>query len=87
MLKVVSIFDRASQLYGRPAFVPHVGSSIRDFSDEVNRSAQDNPLFKHPEDFDLYVLCDFDEDKGMFIHSGDDSPSLLIRGKDAVRKE
>lgn len=78
---VVSIFDRASEIYGRPAFVPAKGSAIRSFTDEVNREAPDNELYRHPDDFDLYVLGDFDDQVGVVVG---DKPYVLVRGKDVV---
>ena len=82
--QVVSIFDSAAGVYSRPAFVPSTGVAIRDFTDEVNRKADDNQLSKHPEDFSLYLLAAFDDNNGVF--SGDDSfPQVLVRGKDVVR--
>lgn len=77
---VVAIMDRASAAFGRPAFVPALGSAIRSFSDEVKREAADNEMFKHPDDFDLYHLGAFDDNTGRFELLVD--PAILIRGKD-----
>ena len=62
---VVSVFDSATQLYGSPIFVVSRGSAIRAFLDEVNRSSQDNALFAHPEDFELRLLSEFDDETGV----------------------
>ena len=84
MLKIICMFDRAANIYGRPAFTPHLGAALRDFGDEINRASQDNPLYKHPDDYDLYMLGEFDEEMGRFDSK---EPVLLTRGKDTVRKE
>ena len=47
---VVSVQDRASGVFMRPFFVAHRNVAIRDFTDEVNRKADDNQLSKHPDD-------------------------------------
>lgn len=65
MLKVVAVRDRAADLYRAPFFVPSVGTAIRAFSDHVN-SKDDSDIVKHPEDFDLYLLADFDDESGIF---------------------
>ena len=39
LLFVVSIKDRAAEVFNRPAFVPHRNVAVRDFTDEVNRVA------------------------------------------------
>lgn len=77
---VISVKDRAADVFNRPFIVPHRNVAIRDFTDEVNRSAADNQLNKHPDDFDLYLLGQFDDNTGKFSNEGD--PAVLVRGKD-----
>lgn len=79
---ICSVYDRAAEMYGRPMFMPAVGSAIRSFSDEINRAAADNEMYKHPDDYDLYQFGSFDDSDGTF--SVVPKPSVLIRGKDAV---
>ena len=78
---VVSVKDRAAEVFNRPFFVPHRNVAIRDFTDEVNRVAADNQLNKHPDDFDLYLLGQFDDSKGTFVS---EEPVVLVRGKDVI---
>lgn len=81
---VVSVFDRAAQLFGRPFFVSAKGQAIRSFTDEVNRKDSDRgDLAKHPGDFDLFMLAIFDDQEGTF-HS---DVQLLVRGVDVLMKE
>ena len=76
---VVSIKDRAADAYGRPFYVPSVGVAIRSFQDEVNRAAEDNQMYQHPDDFDLFDLGSFDDNTGSFdLH---EAPVLLTLGK------
>ena len=65
-LFVVCVKDRAAEVFNRPFFVPHRNVAIRDFTDEVNRAAADNQLNKHPDDFDLYLLGEFNDNTGEF---------------------
>lgn len=76
---VVSIKDRAADAFGRPFYVPSVGVAIRSFQDEVNRASEDNQMYQHPDDFDLYELGSFDDSTGTFVL--DESPKLLTLGK------
>lgn len=76
---VVAIFDTATQSYSRPAFVAARGAATRSFSDEINRPDKDNPLYQHPDDFDLYMLTTWDDSTGEFQPM---RPELLVRGKD-----
>lgn len=80
---IVSVKDRAADVFNRPFFVPHRNVAIRDFTDEVNRSAADNQLNKHPDDFDLYLLGQFDDNNGTFIV--EEAPMVLVRGKDVLQ--
>jgi len=78
---VCAVFDSAINSYGQPFFVPHVGSALRSFVDEVNRKAPDNQLSGHPEDFALFHLADFDDETGKFSET-DRGIVSLARGKD-----
>ena len=53
---IVSIKDTAADAFGRPAFVATEGVALRQFQDEVNRASDDNQLYKHSQDFHLYLL-------------------------------
>jgi hypothetical protein len=76
---ICSVKDRAADAFGRPLFVPSVGLAIRSFSDEVNRQADDNQMFHHSGDFDLFELGIFDDNTGIIeCHS---QPKLLTLGK------
>jgi len=60
-------------------FVPSTGIAIRSFSDEINRVAEDNQMYNHSDDFDLYELGEFDDNTGLFsLH---EQPKLLTLGK------
>lgn len=76
---VTVVRDSAAVVYGVPMFMGSKGQAIRSFSDEVQRDAADNMLFKHPEDFELYALGEYDDASAEFRC---DVPVLLIRGID-----
>jgi hypothetical protein len=82
ILFVVCVKDRAADVFNRPFFVPHRNVAIRDFTDEVNRVAVDNQLNKHPDDFDLYLLGEFDDSRGAFVNN---EPQVLVRAKDVLQ--
>lgn len=80
---VVAVFDRAAQIFGRPFFVAAPGQAIRSFTDEVNRSDSERGEFsKHPDDFDLWLLCYYDDVLGSF----EGEQTMLVRGKDVVTR-
>lgn len=65
-LVVCSVRDRAVDAFMRPFTVPTIGMAVRSFQDEVNKS--DNPMNKHPEDYELHKLGFFDEESGEFVN-------------------
>jgi hypothetical protein len=81
--KILAIRDRALDAYGQPFFAPSHGAAIRSFSDEINRASDQNQLFKHPEDFDLFSLGEFDDATGEFEAT---RPTQLAVGKDLATK-
>lgn len=81
--KVVAIRDRAADVFGQPQLVPTTGTAIRSFSDAVNTS-ETGALQKHPEDFDLYLLAEYDDATGQFANV--DPPRMLAVGKDVRAK-
>ncbi len=82
--QVCCIRDRATDSFGQPIFVAHVGAAERSFRDEVNSpNKENNNLAAHPEDFELYHLGSFDTDTGLFDTV---RPRMLLVGKDVERK-
>lgn len=66
-LKVFSVFDSAVGAFGAPFFVPTRGLALRAFIDEASRV--DSNIAKHPLDFSLFELGDYDESTGQFVNS------------------
>lgn len=81
--KVLAIRDRAIDSYGQPFFSASVGGAVRSFSDELNRVAENNQLNKHPDDFDLFLLGEFDDQTGEFDTT---RPAQVAVGKDLLIK-
>jgi hypothetical protein len=62
-LNVYSIFDSAAKAYTNPFFMHNDGLAIRAFSDNVN-SEQENNIAKHPDQFTLFRIGEFDDASG-----------------------
>lgn len=82
---ICSIRDRAADTYGRPIFVPSPGVAIRMFATEINRSAEDNQLYTHPDDFDLFELGVWDDETARFESL--DLPKQLALGRQLKVRE
>lgn len=79
--QIIAVFDRGIQAYMRPFTTPHRNAALRSFTDEANR--EDSEICKHPEDYDLYQVGEFDENTGQI--TGLDRPELIARGQDLKR--
>ena len=64
-LNVVSIRDSKSGIFSRPFFVPHIGVGRRMFGDLAVDVQTD--VGKHPEDYALYHLGDYDDVSGALV--------------------
>lgn len=80
---VFCVKDRAVDAFGNPMYAVAPGQALRSFTDEVNRAAEDNQLYRHPDDFDLYELGLFDTQLGVFECG---VPRVVARGKDVSSK-
>ncbi|QCQ85032.1 nonstructural protein [Blackfly microvirus SF02] len=78
-LSIFVVKDRATDVFGQPMFLVSSGQAVRSFTDEINRQAEDNQLYRHPDDFDLYELGEFENEEGSFTTF---APRLVTRGKD-----
>ena len=79
ILQLYSVHDRQADSFANPMYMLAPGQAIRSFADEINRAAADNPLYAHPDDFDLYLLGTFDTNTGEFSHPS--RPEKIAIGK------
>lgn len=68
IVKIFAVLDSKAAMFGNPFFDQQEGSAIRNFSDAVNDSSnQHNMWNKHPEDFSLFNIGEFDNCSGELI--------------------
>lgn len=65
-LVICVVRDIKADVFGNPFFMQSAGQAERQFSDEINRAAEDNVMYKHPEDFELYHVGFYYADTGRF---------------------
>lgn len=69
-MNVYSVFDSKLASFGRPWFEMKDASAIRVFSDAVNDGSNpNNQWFKHPEDFSLFFIGEFNDENGALSSS------------------
>lgn len=83
-LFAVAVRDSAASSFHAPLFFPALGMAERWFRDECNSSSPEAVMARHPDDYELYVVGAYETDDGTIEV---DPPRLLMRGKDAVRKQ
>lgn len=65
-LQIFAIYDKKAQAYILPHFFAQKGQAIRAFEDAVNETANPhNQISKHPSDFVLAHLGEFDDRLGL----------------------
>lgn len=79
---VVAVRDSAMDAFMPPFNVPHIGLASRSFNDEINN--RESPMYKHPEDYELYQLATWNDATGIYEQLS--TPNLVARGKDVVVK-
>lgn len=61
MLRIFAIYDEKAQCSQQPFSVPTIGQAERAFQDACKDESTD--LGKHPEDYTLYLVADYDPEK------------------------
>lgn len=63
-IKVFCIYDAKVEAFQKPIFFRTTGEALRGFIDLCG--TPDNIFHKHPEDFTLFHIANYDESKGRF---------------------
>ena len=83
MMRLYSIRDAKTQAFSTPFFQQNDETALRMFRDELHGSNGPSMLSKHPEDFDLYCVGDWNDTSGAVRPTGDvDGPILVSKGAD-----
>jgi len=61
---IIGIFDRKAQSFIEMSATPSVGVAARIFSEAVNKPSE-SPVYKWPEDHELYELGTWDSESGI----------------------
>lgn len=60
--KMFAVYDLKAACYGTPFFMPREEVAVRTFSDSVNDSNPNNLWNKHPEDYSLFYIGEYDDE-------------------------
>lgn len=70
-----AVYDKEAEMYSQPFLEIKDGTAIRAVQDIVINN-KDHPFAKHPSDFSLHRLGDFDESTGVITGQG--KPNKII---------
>lgn len=73
VLKIYAVLDMKMKMFMTPWFAMNAAVAARMFSDSIN--GEKNMVSRHPEDFALYELGEFEESTGFLLAS--DKPVSL----------
>jgi len=65
-LKILVVRDIKADVYGQPFYSATKGAAVRNFGDQCQNGDPNNMLTKHPEDFELYYLGEYDDENASF---------------------
>lgn len=77
---VVSLKDTATQVFGTPFFVHAPAQAVRSLRDAVNDKEAKSDIARHPADFELYDIGEFNELDGTL--TARNVPVFVCRAKD-----
>lgn len=75
-VRVFSVYDEKSKAFGELGCCIHDGQAMRSFGDQI--SNPQSPLSKHPDDYKLYCLGEYDDNSGALVSFP--QPEFLVAG-------
>lgn len=75
-MRLVSLYDRATEAFAPIMTVRTRGEAIRSFRQEVQN--KESPIHRNPTDFELYELATYDETNGTIVPNKE----LIARAED-----
>jgi len=76
---VISILDKGAGFFSPPTYMRSIGEATRSFIDHV--ADESGVINKHPEQFVLYKLGEFDDNTGEFVEL---EPEPLMKAVDCL---
>lgn len=84
ILRVFSIRDLKAAAFAPPFFMARDELAVRAFSDAIQDSSQ--PMSRHPEDYHLFYLGEYDDESGQLTSSAS-GPIFLVTGNGEIVQE
>lgn len=82
MKPIYAIKDRAINGFNEPFVQPSEQHMLRLMRDEVNSDPSKSSIAKHPDDYDIYQLGEYDQESGNI--TAYQAPAMIARCKDLL---
>lgn len=63
--KIISVYDSKAGIFNQPMYFISTAEAVRSFIDQVN--TKDSAIQKHPEDYTLFLIGEFNLETGELI--------------------
>lgn len=84
-VNIYTVRDVISDTYGRPFYSTNDETAVRSLAMEVNSGVEDSVLATNPDDFELYLLGEYDDSTASFdIH---DSIKFIVRASNLLKSD
>lgn len=86
---MVALKDCGTQAFLQPQAVVHKNAMIRALTDGLRKAEKDERApdwSRHPEDFELYTVGEYDAESGVCTSPPGGKPALIVRLKDLVER-
>lgn len=65
-IQVISVYDAKTKVFGQPQYFINVPTALRSWGDTANNP--NDVVHKHPEDYTLFHLGEYDDETGTFTN-------------------
>lgn len=83
--KIFTVKDRALDIYNLPFTMNTAAQAVRSFTDEINGDKTRSQVAQHPDDYDLYIIGEYDEQTAAVLPL--QPIEMIVRGKDLIRAQ
>lgn len=82
-LKMFSVRDAKAEIYNAPFYKRSIGEAERDFKTALTDDK--NPNAKYPEDFDLFLIGEYDDSTGLVTPL--QTPQHIAKAIDLINRQ
>jgi len=79
VLYIIALRDIRANVYSHPELWPRLEQAARAFEDRCNSGKMDDLVCRHPQDFELVVIGEFEDNTGTLLeYKGADRKQIAV---------